>query len=136
MAQGSLPFVEKKEEVPDVTILRCRDLKAAIRLCYEVSGLPLKELAFHLEIDERHLTRMMANNPNDQRHFPQDALQRLMDVCQNEIPLRWLALTRGYGLHKLKSELEVENETLRRQLQEQQREMETVKKWMKEIRAA
>ena len=134
--QGNLPFLPHRDEISDAAIIRCQDMKAAIRLCFEVSGLPIKDLAFQLDVDERQLSRMMASNPDDKRYFPPELLGRLMDICGNEIPLRWLALNRGFGLHRLKSKVELENDELRRRLEERDREMAVIKNFLREVRLA
>lgn len=129
-------FSRCTDEITDEVVGRCQSMKAAIKLCVEVSGLCVKEIAFQLDREEKWVSRVLADNPDDNRHFPPDLLGKLMDVCGNEIPLRWLALSRGYGLHKLKSRLEEENETLQRQLEEEQRKMETIMEFMKQIKGA
>src|SRR6266498_1378239 len=111
--QGAFPFVEKKEEISESLIRKSRDMKSAIKLSIEVSGLPLKDVAYHLGMPDKTLSRMLADNPEDNRHFPPDKIPELMNITQNEIPLRWLALSRGYGLFRLKSEVEIENERLK-----------------------
>lgn len=52
------------------------------------------------------------------------------------IPLRWLALKRGYGLHRLKSALEVENEKLKAELEEERKKREIILETFREIRGA
>jgi len=119
--QGNLIFREvSREEIPDSAILKCKEMKAALRMCVEQSGMELQDVAFRLNIEYGHLKRML--NANDDRHFPMDRLNDLMTICGNEIPLRWLALSRGYGLHRLKTKLEEENEHLRSELEAMQRE--------------
>lgn len=129
-------FDRCKDEISDDVVARCPSMKAAIKLCVEVSGLCVKEVAFHLDRDEKWVSRVLADNPEDTRHFPPDLLGKLMDICGNEIPMRWLALHRGYGLHKLKSRLEEENEALQRQLEEERRKFETITEFMKTVRGA
>lgn len=133
MEQGSLKIHVKAEEVSDSAVSRCKDLRAAIRLCIETSGLQIKEVAFDLNINKDHLSRMI-NSSDDPRHFPPERLNDLMDICGNEIPLRWMSLSRNYGLYRLKSALEIENEALKAQLAEQRREQEIMIKLLKEIR--
>jgi len=132
--QGTFPFVEKKEEISEALIRKCRDMKAAIKLSIEISGLPLKEVAFHLEMPDKTLSRMLADNPEDNRHFPPDKISALMNITQNEIPLRWLALSRGYGLFRLKSEVELENERLKAELAAQKQKIETITEFMQSIK--
>ena len=133
MEQGSIIFQVKNEEISDEMISRKKDLRSAIRLCIEVSGIAPKEIAFSLNIDSGHLSRMI-NTSDDPRHFSPERLNDLMDICGNEIPLRWQALHRGYGLFRLKTELEMENEKLRGALVEAEKEKELMLKLFKEIR--
>lgn len=133
MEQGTLRLETKHQDVSDTAILRCKDLRGAIRLCIETSGLQVKEIAFELNINKDHLSRMV-NTSDDPRHFPPERLNDLMTTCGNEIPLRWLAMSRGYGLYRLKTELELENERLRLELEEKQREHETILKVIRELK--
>ena len=133
MEQGNIIFQVKQEEISESMITRCKDLRAAIRLCIEVSGIAPKEVAFALGIDSGHLSRMV-NTSDDPRHFPPERLNELMNICCNEIPLRWQALNRGYGLYRLKTELEMENEKLRRELEEKNREHAIMLKVFKELK--
>lgn len=131
--QGALSFSKKQDDVSDDIILRCKDLRAAIRLCVEASGLHLKEIAFALGPQENHLSRMMSSDGD--RHLPPELIDKLMDICGNEIPLRWQALKRNYGLHRLKTALEMENERLRQELEEERKERVAMLKVLKELKA-
>lgn len=55
-----------------------------------------------LGIDPAHWSRVKVG----QAHFPQERLEKLMDVCGNEVPLRWLSLRRGYELTPMLTEME------------------------------
>jgi len=57
-----------------------------------------------------------------------------MEVCGNEIPLRWLALSRGYGLFRLKSEVELENERLKAELSAQEAKLATIMEFMQKVK--
>lgn len=86
--------------------------RAALAACVRVSGLPPKSIAYLLEIDRSHLTKMLTDTP-DPRHFPQEKELLLMDVCRNEVPLDWLLLQRGLPVtHEIRVLL-AELETLR-----------------------
>lgn len=139
MEQGSLMLRSAREdEVNDTVVLRCKDFRAAIRLCVESSGLAPKDVAFQLNIDKGHFSRMIGTE-DDPRHFPPELLLKLMDICANEIPLRWLAFKRNYRLERLQSAVELELEQVKRQLREEreerEREMATTLKILREIRA-
>lgn len=134
MEQGNLHLNRRDGDLPDEYILRCRDLKHALKLCVEVSGIPFKDVAFQMDLPEKSISRMLADNPDDHRHFPPELINPLMNICHNEIPLRWQALTRNYGLHRLKSALELENERLKAVVHEQAKEMSIIKNFLKEVK--
>lgn len=133
MEQGTLRLTTKHEDVSDDAVRRCKDLRSAIRMCIETSGLQTKEVAFDLNINKDHLSRMV-NNSDDPRHFPPERLDDLMNVCRNEIPLRWQAMNRGYGLYRLKTELELENEKLRRDNEEKDRKYAMLLEVVREVK--
>ncbi len=93
-------------DVDDTTIARQPTLLAAIKLCIQTAGLQDNQVAAELSIQEAQFSRCMSGRA----HFPPNQLDALMDLCGNEVPLRWLALKRGYGLVRLKSAVEEELE--------------------------
>lgn len=105
----------ERTEVSDDLILQLSDKRAALRACVMFSGKPLKAVAFELGISADHLSKMLNPSP-DPRHFPQEKENLLMDVCGNEIPLRWALLKRGYASPRSVSALVAENERLRLEL--------------------
>jgi hypothetical protein len=134
--QGGLPFIATTQEISDAEIMRrCQSLRDALRVCVDLSGLCPKEIAFALDIDQAHFSRMI-HPADDKRHFPPDLFMKLMEVCGNEVPLRFLALSCGYGLHRLKSELERENDELKAALVEQERKLETITEFLKTVKGA
>lgn len=82
-------------DVPRHMIERCETMREALRLCWKVSGLELKEMADDLGIDVKHLSRMLGSNEDDPRHFPPNKLVDLMVICRNAVPLRWLSIQMG-----------------------------------------
>lgn len=133
MEQGCFPF-PVVDEVPDSVVAACRDFKSAIRLCIEVSGLERKEVAFHLGLQDAHLSRMLADSKDEERHFPVNKLNKLMEVCGNIIPLRWMANQRGFGLYRLKSQVEMELDAEKAVSAELRRELELTYKVLKQMR--
>lgn len=83
--------------VSDELIAELPDLRAALRACQMFSGKQLKAVAFEVGIEASHLSKML-NQTDDPRHFPPEKINLYMDVCGNEIPLRWQILKRGYPL--------------------------------------
>lgn len=129
--QGSLTL-KKPEHVTSEVIERLADFKAALRLCIDSSGLDLKDVAWRMAMDSGHLHRML--NANDNLHFPPTRLIDLMVVCENEIPLRWLAMKCGFGLVRLKTYLEVENEQLRSDLEKEREKTRHIAEFIREAR--
>jgi len=84
-------------KVADELIAELPDLRAALRACLMFSGKQLKGVAFELGIEGSHLSKMI-NTTEDPRHFPPEKINLMMDVCGNEIPLRWLMLRRSYPM--------------------------------------
>lgn len=112
--QHALSLVRPSESVvvPDALIARQQCLLSAIVLCVHASGLDDKEVYLSLGIDAGHWSRIMKGDA----HFPVNKLGDLMDMCGNEAPLIWLAMSRGKGLVLLKSEAERQIEELQAKL--------------------
>lgn len=89
-------------DVPLDVALRPKSFHGALMLCCQLSGLEEKEISLPLRIDAAQWSRICQGTA----HFPPNKLVPLMDLCGNEVPLLWLAHSRGYGLVMLKSEAE------------------------------
>lgn len=91
---------------PDMIAIdeRALDLKAtftgAISLCVELGGKEPKQLVPSIVKDTESWSRIKGGT----QLFPQDRLCVLMDLCQNEAPLFWLARRRGYELNPMETE--------------------------------
>jgi hypothetical protein len=108
-----LSVVRRAEvDVADDIIRRLPSMRGAIKLCAELAPVDDKVICLELKIDAGQWSRIKSG----QAHFPDEKLTMLMDVCGNEVPLRWLALNRGYGLVRLKSALEAELESARQEI--------------------
>ena len=92
--QLELPMKPTMQDLDADMVSRQPSLTAAILLCQQVAGLDDRELAKALALDPAQWSRVKTG----QAHFPQERLNRLMDVCGNEAPLIWLASRRGYDL--------------------------------------
>lgn len=112
-----------EEVTPDLIarVKRRPTLLAAWNYAQEISGLEDKAVYEALDIDGSHWTKIKkgrASPPADER------FGRYMDVVHNEIPLIWLAESRGYDwttIRPHRSDLERENERLRQQVAERDR---------------
>lgn len=117
MKQQELNF-NQQATTDEMIMARCKSLTGAIDYCIEVSPYERQEVAFRMKIDSGHLNRML--NPNDNMNFPPDRIDELMEICGNLIPLRFQALKRRHGIHRLRSSVEEENEVLRAMLREKE----------------
>lgn len=127
--QQPLPLCIKrqsKQEVSDAVIAGKATLHEAIVLCAHMAPVDSKVIAIELEIDPGQWSRIMSG----QAHFPPNKLDMFMDICGNEVPLRWLAMKRGYGLVRLQSEVERENEQLQIQNAELQKKLAHFEEFM------
>ncbi|TVO53833.1 phage regulatory CII family protein [Denitromonas halophila] len=52
---------------------------------------PLKAIASDMDISQSELSRKLAENPNDTRHFSVDDLERYMDATGDTRPVQYLA---------------------------------------------
>ncbi len=122
---GNRPDVE---DVSDAVLLKKPDFLSAIRLCMDVSGLQDDHIASVLDMQPAQFSKCR----NGLAHFPPNKLMPLMDLCRNDIPLRWLAVHRGKEVKPLVSTLERENTELKLQLQQRDHDLETIKRFIKE----
>lgn len=105
--QHRLDLKVVREPVPEVSldlVHRQKDLRQALILCFQASGLDYAQIAEECKIDSGQFTRIVKGTA----HFPDEKLPMVMDVCGNEIPLQWLAHHRGYRLERLQSAVEEE----------------------------
>ncbi|OPY13670.1 MAG: hypothetical protein A4E66_00672 [Syntrophus sp. PtaB.Bin001] len=132
MENGELMLVSSKQDVSDEIIAKLPNFKAALKLCKDISGLNDQQVCMALNMDPAQWSRIWT----DKAHFPSEKIPCLMDICGNEVPLKWLAMKRGYELKPTQTVLERENDHLRDELEKLKIEMNAVKKFMREIRVA
>lgn len=82
--------------------MKQKDFLGALNLCMNTSGLEDKEIYMALDIDPGHFSNIRKGKPG--ANFPPNKLNDLMNLCGNEIPLTWMAHSRGKGLVVLESE--------------------------------
>jgi hypothetical protein len=131
MEQLQLLLRDQKKEVSVDAILAQPTFKAALALCKSVSGLEDKQICGALDIDAAQFSRIFGNGGN----FPEDKLLKFMTICGNVVPLIWLAYKCGYGIYRLKSEVEMENERLRAELDGERKRLESVTAFLRDIGA-
>ena len=77
-------------------VAKCKDERAAICLCVQLSGLANEEIAHQLGIDKGHWTRIMQGRG----HFPTHKRSQLMSLCGNLAPLQFEAMRFGFQLYE------------------------------------
>jgi hypothetical protein len=82
------------DELPSMT--------EAIRFAIRKSGLTDKQVYIELGIDSSQWAKIMKGLG----YFPHEKFIELMSICDNDIPLKWLASKRGYDLKIRKNVLE------------------------------
>lgn len=125
MEQLQLLLRDRQKDVSMEVIEACPTFKDALKLCKAVSGLDDKQICMTLDIDQGQWARIFGNGG----HFPENKLLHFMDLCGNRVPLIWLAVKSGYIIHPIKTELEIENEKLRRELEDTRKEIEVLAKY-------
>jgi hypothetical protein len=126
---NQLDLLDKRRPQPAIvdplamlsTITRRPTLLRAMHLAVEVSGLEDKQIYEAIDIDASHWTRIK----NGTASMPLDeCFLNFLNVVGNEIPLVWLAEKRGYDwgtIRKHRSDLERENEELKKELADHKR---------------
>jgi hypothetical protein len=96
------------------TALKCKSRTHALRKCVELANFEYpKEVFLPLGIDQGQWSRIWAGTA----HMDPDLLFPLMDICGNDVPVRYDAFMRGYDdlkrkptdLEKRVYDLEAEN---------------------------
>lgn len=119
-------------DVSDEVIGKCVTFKDALKLAKQVSGLSDKVFCQELVIDPGTWSRIWGGTA----HFPDDEkLGKFIRLCGNLIPLRWLAHHFGHGLLPLQSAVEIENDQLRKDLDEERKKNKIITEFMKTIKA-
>lgn len=112
---------KQRVTVPDAyqqeTALKCRSRTHALRKCVELSDLEPKEIYGPLGIDQAQWSRIWAGTA----FLNPDLLFPLMDLCGNDVPVRYDAIMRGYELTRIKTSLEAEVARLTAELEDERR---------------
>jgi len=117
----------QKRDVSDDVIRRLPTFKDALRLTKDVSGLNDQQIAQELGIDPAQWSRIWTAKG----HFPPEKLTEYMDICENIIPLRWLALHYGFELRPILSIVEIERDELRIENAQLKRDMATITSFLR-----
>lgn len=76
--------------LPGLTELHTSAL-ACVDSCIKSSGKPLKTIAADMDLSTSELSRKLANNPNDTRHFTLADLEAYVAATGNTTPILYLA---------------------------------------------
>lgn len=111
------PGVTVPDDYQQLTALKCRSRHHALLKCVEISDLTSKQIYSPLGIEQSQWSRIIAGTA----FLNPDLKFQLMEVCGNDVPLRYDAFMRGYELIRVKSDLEAENHRLRQELEDERR---------------
>jgi len=95
--QREMPFLSPAgcpKSAPTELVEACRHRLDAIRLCVQLSRLPMQRVADELGIDPGHMTRIMQGRAQ----FPDAKSCDLMRLCGNIAPMQYEAHAMGYEL--------------------------------------
>ncbi|MBN1663421.1 MAG: hypothetical protein JW943_07465 [Deltaproteobacteria bacterium] len=130
MENALLLLREDPRDVSDEVIGRITNFKEALRLCKSISGLNDQQICQELDIDPGQWSRIWSNNA----HFPVEKITCFMNLCENVVPVRWLAMQYGFELRPMKSALEKEIERLTEALKKSELEMGVIKDFLRDIK--
>lgn len=119
------------QPVSDDIIHRQPTLLAALRLSMQVGGVEEKEVYMALGIDKATWSKIMSGQFN----FPTNRYNDFMRVVGNEIPLVWLAGSRGYKLQPMQTEHERQIAELTAENLALKSEMQIVRKWFAGVKS-
>lgn len=120
-------------KMPLSVVIAQPDKISALLLCAQVGGKSDSDICNQFKIDNGQWARIK----NGKAHFNPNLETAFMQFCGNYIPLQWEMYANGFDplqLKPLQSELEKELEKSQSELSETKREMEIMKKIIKEIR--
>lgn len=132
LTQLSLTLAERgigPDDKTDSVIASYPTLLKAIRVSIEVSGLQDQHVAEILGTSIGNLSKYLSGTYN----FPLERLPELAAGTGNDIPLRWLALKRGYALVPLKSTVEEERDEALARADALERKLNTITEFCKQI---
>ena len=115
--QLEMPVAQPMQEVDFSLVAKQSSMSKALALCQTLSG--LDDAQFYgsngIVKDQAQWSRSMGPSKHN---FPHDKLNVFMDIAGNEVPLLWLAYSRGYDLHSMRHR-ETETERENRHLKEE-----------------
>jgi len=119
------------KDVADEVIEKIKTPLEALLLCKSISGLNDQQISGELGIDPAQWSKIFNGGT---ANFPINKILCFMRVCQNLVPLRWLAMKCGYELKRIQSEVERENEELKAALKQERADREAVTRFFREAK--
>lgn len=92
--QVSKKPVREAVSIYEDKLRECQDLTDTYRMCLQVSGKEIKQVAQEIDMPYGDLTRVLRKwqQGADRRYMPHDKIIPFMAACGNSIPLQWLML--------------------------------------------
>jgi len=131
MSQHELSARPPMQVIDPDLIARQPTMTKALQLCQTISGLDDKAFVGTGGVvkDAAQWSRIMGVG---QHNFPQDELNKFMDVAGNEVPMLWLLHSRGYDITCLRK-LETETERALRIERERSAKLEEKLRYAEEL---
>ena len=120
-------------DVSDSVLLKKPTFLSALAIYKDVSGLSDDEIASLLEMDPSQFSKCFSQNGKSPRHFPPNNIPKLMEVCRNKIPTRWLALHGGDELKPMQSTIEQQLAQKDAEIERLKIENEIGKRYLREV---
>jgi hypothetical protein len=137
--QGELKYSLTAEDISDEMILkRCgTSTRKALRLCVDCSPKDDKEIIAELKQKtgyEYQLSHFSEGLNGGKKNIDPDHIPVIEEICGNWIPTRFLVITKQHEMKPKKAALELENERLRKALDDERKRNETIVEFLKGIR--
>lgn len=118
-------------DIPLALILQKATLLDAVNLCIDASNKKVEAIANAVGTDPGNFSKMRRA---DGKHFPTNALDKIMVEAGNVIPLIWQNHRHGFAMVRIRDEKDAHIAQLEAKLAEQERELAIVAKWFKQVR--
>lgn len=114
-----LLYKDQKKDVNIGLVASLKTFKEALLLCKSLSLLEDRIIAERLQMKLEDFVNIWAGDG----YFPMAKLIDYMHICENIIPILWLALKCGYNLKPLEHELEQESRLLKEEIKKSNQEL-------------
>jgi hypothetical protein len=114
---------DQKRKVNIELVASLGTFQEALLLCKSISMLEDTVIAERMGMTLEEFVAIWSGDG----HFPMNKLIDYMKICENIIPLLWLALKCGYNLKALENEMEQEIRLLQGEIDERQQELNVLR---------